>query len=166
MPASDILVKLKHILELPASRREKAREIAEAIRASGPYRWVGIYDVNIKECLVFNIAWSGPSAPAFPTFPVTKGITSRAIATKQIVNVGDVTDDSDYLTALGNTQSEIIVPVLDATAQQVVGTIDVESEKRDAFGKDAEGLLGKCAELLRPFWKDGRYDHLSQTSGT
>jgi putative methionine-R-sulfoxide reductase with GAF domain len=38
--------------------------------------------------------------------------------------VGDVRIDSRYLTAFGNTLSEIIIPVLDDKTGAVIGTID------------------------------------------
>jgi L-methionine (R)-S-oxide reductase len=69
--------------------------------------------VDIQGGLISNIAWSGPSAPAYPVFPVTKGLTARAIAGRKTINVGDVANDSGYLTAFDNTRAEIIVPVLD-----------------------------------------------------
>jgi putative methionine-R-sulfoxide reductase with GAF domain len=130
-----------------------ARSIAEAIRSYGQYRWVGIYDVDIDRGVVSNVAWSGPSAPEYPTFPVTKGLTSRAIAEKRIINVGDVGSDAAYLTALTTTKSEIIVPVLDEERGQVLGTIDVESELANAFDAAAERMLEECAVVLRQFWK-------------
>jgi hypothetical protein len=40
--------------------------------------------------MVSNIAWSGPNAPAYPVFPITKGLSSRAITAGKTVNVGDV----------------------------------------------------------------------------
>ena len=40
------------------SRVEKAKAIAEAIRALGNYRWAGLYDVDYERCLVSNVALS------------------------------------------------------------------------------------------------------------
>ena len=117
MPADKLLTELTRILSQEGDRSQKAKAIAEAIRASGTYRWTGIYDVDHEKGIVSNIAWSGSGAPAHPTFPVTKGLTSRAIATKKTVNVGDVPNDPDYLTALTTTRSEIIIPVLDAAGE-------------------------------------------------
>jgi putative methionine-R-sulfoxide reductase with GAF domain len=145
---------LKLILARNVSRELKAALIVEAIRVAGPYRWVGIYDVDVSPGLVSNIAWSGPDAPAYPTFPTTKGLTSRAIAGKTTINVGDVAADSDYLTALGNTRAEIIVPVLDHLGDRVIGTIDVESERLNAFDSAAQILLEECVRELRSFWTD------------
>jgi putative methionine-R-sulfoxide reductase with GAF domain len=102
--------------------------------------------------LVRNLTWSGPGAPEHPTFPLTKGLTSAAVAQKQTVNVGDVSTDPRYLTAFGTTRSEIIVPVLDAKANNVVGTIDIESEEPNAFSKDVQDLLESCSAVIRPLW--------------
>jgi len=152
VPRMELLDLLKHILEQGSSRESKATRIAEAIRREGAYRWVGIYDVDMRSGLVSNIAWSGPGAPAYPIFPMTKGLTTRAIAERRTINVGDVTQDPDYLTALGSTQAEIIIPVLDDTNDQVVGTIDVESERSNAFDSGAQADLEKCARTVRGFW--------------
>jgi L-methionine (R)-S-oxide reductase len=133
MRDNGILLKLKDIIAQNTSREARAARVAEAIRKERAYRWVGIYVVDIDGGVVSNIAWSGPNAPAYPTFPISKGLTSRAITERKTINVGDVAADSDYLTALGSTQSEIIVPVLNAAGDHVLGTIDVESEHLNAF---------------------------------
>jgi GAF domain-containing protein len=143
--------KLTTILALNADREAKARLIAEAIRIDGNHRWVGLYDVDGQNGLVSNIAWSGPAPPAFPTFPITKGLTSKAIAAKKTINIGDVASDPAYLTALNSTQSEIIVPVFGPSGA-VVGTIDVESERLNAFGPIAQESLERYANILAVFW--------------
>jgi putative methionine-R-sulfoxide reductase with GAF domain len=101
---------------------------------------------------VSNIAWSGPNAPAYPVFPITEGLTSRAITDRKTVNVGDVASDPSYLTALDSTQAEIIIPVLDDTGDQVIGTIDAESEHLNAFDSTAQALLEECALMLTNFY--------------
>jgi L-methionine (R)-S-oxide reductase len=121
---------LQTILALNEYRITKAKWIVEAIREAGAYRWVGIYDVNVRSGTVSNIVWSGPNAPAYLVFPITKGLTSRAITVRKTVNVGDVASDSSYLTALDSTRAEIIVPILDDTGDHVIGTIDVETSER------------------------------------
>jgi L-methionine (R)-S-oxide reductase len=144
---------LRRIFATPADRITKAKRAAETIRTAGAYRWVGIYDVDVRRGLVSNIAWSGPSAPAYPEFPATKGLTARAIAGKKTVNVGDVVNDPGYLTALDSTRAEIIVPVF--LGSDVVGTLDVESEYLNAFDSRAQTLLEECAQILRGLWTAG-----------
>ena len=131
-------------------RADRAAEIAQHIRLAGGYRWTGLYDVNLNSGLVSNIAWSGPSGPEFPVFPITKGLTARAIATKLTVNVGQVSEDPDYLTALATTQSEIIVPIL--LDDRVVGTLDIESESLDAFDPEMQERIERCASVIAPLW--------------
>ncbi|HMI51247.1 MAG TPA: GAF domain-containing protein [Candidatus Saccharimonadales bacterium] len=146
---------MQAILALNQDRVTKAKRIAEAIRGAGAYRWVGIYDVNARPGTVSNIAWSGPNAPAYPVFPITKGLTSRAITARKTVNVGDVASDPSYLTALASTRAEIVVPILDDTGDHVIGTIDVESEHLNAFDSKAQTLLEESANVLRKFWTSG-----------
>lgn len=143
----------RKILEEDADRPQKAKKIAEQIRALGPYRWVGIYDFDHQRNIVVNVAWSGPAAPAHPTFPPTSGLTSRAIRTRKTINVGDVAHDPDYLTALCTTRSEIIIPVLDESGERVVGTIDIESDRPNAFDSHAQIMLEECARSLALFWR-------------
>lgn len=144
---------LAQICEISSSRQERekrAEQIAAAIQNFGAYRWVGLYDVD--EQLVSVIDWSGRGAPAYPKFPVTKGLTSSAIREKKTVVVGDVRTDSRYLTAFGSTLSEIIIPILHPVGGRVIGTIDVESEKANAFSSGDQEVLEQCAQAALPLW--------------
>jgi putative methionine-R-sulfoxide reductase with GAF domain len=147
-----LLLDLETIVSAARDRQSSLEEIAARIRSSADYRWVGLYDVDHAAGLVRNLTWSGPGAPEHPTFPLTKELTSAAVAQKQIVNVGDVSADPRYLTTFGTTRSEIIFPVLDAEGKNVVGTIDVESEEPNAFSKHVQDLLESCAAVIRPLW--------------
>ena len=131
-------------------RTMKAKRLAEMIQKLGEYRWVGVYDVGSE--LVSIIAWSGPSAPEHPSFPVTKGLTGAAIEQKKTLIVGDVRSDPRYLTAFGNTRSEIIVPVLDPSGERVIGTVDVESEKANAFSPSDQQMIEQCGQAALPLW--------------
>jgi putative methionine-R-sulfoxide reductase with GAF domain len=152
MPGDRLFDQIALILGEERNRSSKAKAVAEAIRAAGGYRWTGIYEVDVPNGLVLNIAWSGWHAPEYPAFPITKGLTSRAIASKRTVNVGNVAGNPEYLTAMPDTRSEIIVPVLDAAGDRVLGTIDVESERSHAFDAATQTQLERCAEALSSFW--------------
>lgn len=131
-------------------RAERAKRLAELIRKLGEYRWVGVYDVGAENVVI--LAWSGPAAPQYPTFPVSKGLTGAAIREKRAVVVGDVRNDPRYLTALGNTLSEIIVPVLAPGEERVIGTVDVESEQPNAFSPRDQQMIEQCAQAALPLW--------------
>ena len=131
------------------SRTEKAKHLAEGIRKVGEYRWVGIYDVGAEEVSI--LAWSGPGPPEFPKFPVSKGLTGAAIGKKKTVIVGDVRNETGYLSALGSTLSEIIVPVV-SPGGGVIGTVDVESERANAFTDRDGEMIEQCIAAALPLW--------------
>lgn len=146
-----LLREVRAIVTAATDRVVALAQIAERLRSAGKYRWVGLYDVDHAAGLVKNIVWSGPEAPSFPVFPLTKGLTGSAISFRKTVNVGDVAADPRYLTALGSTRSEIIVPVFDQPGK-VVGTIDVESEYENAFNAETQSFLERCSDVVRPLW--------------
>lgn len=150
----NLLNELRHIVSARSNRHPALQPASDALRRSGGYRWVGLYDVDHANGLVRHIVWSGPGAPEFPTFPIGKGLTSSAISTRKTINVGDVASDPRYITAFGSTRSEIIVPVLDPEKSVVIGTMDVESEVPNAFNGDVQKLLEFSAEVLRPLCTD------------
>jgi len=149
MSGQDELTELRRIAESSETRQAKARLIAELIRAAGNYRWVGIYDVTSSE--IAAIAWSGAGDPAFPRFPVTQGLNGAAVSSGTAVIVGDVTSDPRYLTTLGNTRSEMVVPVKNESGA-VIGTIDVESETVNRFKNPDREFIERCALEIAPLW--------------
>jgi len=153
MERDEIVTDLHNLVSTARDRVAALQGIAELLRSTGSYRWVGLYDVDGAGGTVTNIVWSGPGAPEYPTFPVTKGLTGAAISSRKTVNAGDVRTDPRYLTAFGTTRSEIIVPVFDWAGESVVGTIDVESEKPNAFSEDVQALLEACSSVIRPLWR-------------
>jgi putative methionine-R-sulfoxide reductase with GAF domain len=68
------------------------------------------------------------------------------------VVVGDVRNDPRYLTAFGSTLSEIIVPVLSPGDARVIGTVDVESERADAFSERDQQMIEQCAQAALGLW--------------
>jgi L-methionine (R)-S-oxide reductase len=123
---------------------QRARQIADLVRQRTGRRWVGVYRVDSDE--VVNLGWSGPAAPAYPRFPADRGLTGAAIESRAPIVSNDVARDPRYLTALDSTGSELIVPVV--VKGRVVGTLDVEDERTDAFGVEDEALFVQLAGAL------------------
>jgi putative methionine-R-sulfoxide reductase with GAF domain len=129
-------------------REERARRIADIIRTSGAYRWVGLYDVTDAEIAI--IAWSGAGPPAYPRFSRTRGLSGAAAATAETVVANDVASDPRYLQTFGDTRAEVIVPV---TIDGVVrGTVDVESAVANAFDAAEQAFLEECAAAALVLW--------------
>jgi L-methionine (R)-S-oxide reductase len=133
---------------LALAREERAQRIADLVREATGRRWVGIYDVTPTE--VVNLAWSGPGPPAHMRFPIERGLTGAAISARRTVVSNDVARDPRYLTALASTGSELIVPVI--VGERVVGTLDLEEERTDAFGEEDQLLSERVALEMSPLY--------------
>jgi GAF domain-containing protein len=131
-----------------APRPVRAGSAADAIRQATDARWVGIYTVADPQ--VTNEGWSGPGAPAHPSFSVTEGLTAHAIRTGSVAVSNDVGRDPRYLTNQEDSGSELIVPIL--LEGHVVGTLDVESDKLGSFDGAAIVRYERLAAALRPLW--------------
>lgn len=145
-----VLQELGQLAAASLGRADKARALAEAIRRARGYRWVGLYDVGATE--IAAIAWTGNEAPAFPRFPRASGLNGAAVRDRAPVVVQDVTQDARWLTTFGSTRAEAIFPVQREPGGPVVGTIDVESDRTDAFTLADRAFLAAAAEVLRAFW--------------
>ena len=129
-----LLTHLNSAVSSSGNRRLTLQKVAAILRTIDNYRWVGLYEVDRIIGMVAIIAWSGPSAPEYPRFPVSKGLTV-------------------FRTAFGTTRSEIIVPVFDTQRENVIGTIDVESEHPNAFSEHVQDFLEACADVIWPLWQ-------------
>jgi len=144
-----MIEQLRSLATSRAERALRARRAAEYIRAARNYHWVGLYDVTPSH--ISAVAWTGTTAPAFPTFPRSQGINGAAVAAGAPVLVQDVRQDPRYLTTFGATRAEAIFPVRGPN-DVVVGTIDVESDRINAFSEEDERYLQECAVALAPLW--------------
>jgi len=143
-------ISFDEILSSTDSRQEKAKKIADKIRLAKGYPWTGVYDVNEKEIKIVSCA--GRSEPTIPSFPRDKGLNGRAVSQGKTIVVNDIDKDEDYLLTFTNTKSEIVVPVFAKDGKQIVGTIDVEGEKVNAFTDEDIKFLEDCAREISGLW--------------
>ncbi len=68
-----------------------------------------------------------------------EGVTGAAAASRQPVLVGDVRKDPRYLSAVDAVRAELAVPMV--ARGRLVGVIDVESTRADAYTEDDRALL-------------------------
>ena len=145
-----MLFRSRSIVAARDARTKKARQVAQAIRDARAYHWVGLYDVTSAE--IVAVAWSGADTPAFPRFPVERGLNGAAVRSGQPVIVQDVRADPRYLTTFETTRAEAIFPVKSPSTGRVLGTIDAESDRVEAFTPEEQSFLSVCSELLLPLW--------------
>jgi L-methionine (R)-S-oxide reductase len=125
--------------------RKTIKQTAEMIRAARDYRWVGIYKIVKNEFVV--VTGTGDEPPTYPRFPITQGLCGAALESGKPVVVGDVHKDLRYLPTFHTTQSEIIVP-LQNEHRRILGMLDAESDKLNAFGEEDRQFLERAAGLI------------------
>ena len=108
------------------------------------YSWIGIYLVEGND-LVLGL-WKGPHATEHTGIPIGKGICGSAAATGKTEVINDVNADDRYLACFVSTKSEIVVPI--KKDDKILGEIDIDSDKKDAFSKEDAVFLEKIADML------------------
>jgi GAF domain-containing protein len=124
---------------------KRLKQVAEMIRAGRDYHWVGIYKVTKKEFVIMTETGNEP--PAYARFPITQGLCGAALESGKPIVVGDVRKDPRYLPAFHTTRSEIIVPMINEH-KHIVGMLDAESGKVNAFGDEDRKFLERAAGLI------------------
>ena len=110
--------------------------VARLERAMPDYSWVGIYLLDGNE-LVLGPYVGKPSPHTH--IPLGRGICGAAAAEKATIIVDDVNADPRYLACSVDTRSEIVVPIM--KDGEVLGEIDVDSDRLAAFGEDDKRML-------------------------
>lgn len=123
-----------------------AKAAAEMVRADRQYRWIGVYKVERGEFVI--VAGTGDEPPAYRRFPMTQGLCGAVADSLKTLIVADVRKDPRWLPAFWTTLSEIVVPIISESTGRLLGVLDVESEKLDAFGEDDRDFLEHVAGLL------------------
>jgi len=108
------------------------------------YSWVGIYLVEGNDLVLGP--WKGPHATEHTRIPIGKGICGSAAATGKIELIDDVNADNRYLACFVSTKSEIVVPI--KKDGKILGEIDIDSDKKNAFIEKDKVFLEKIADML------------------
>ena len=145
MPSHDEL--LATIREQISNEQDASRAMALAVgtlkKTMPDYSWVGIYLLDGNE-LVLGPFKGKPSPHTH--IPLGRGICGAAAAEKATIIVDDVHADPRYLACSLDTKSEIVVPIMKGS--EVLGEIDVDSDRLAAFGAADQKVLEAVAALL------------------
>lgn len=109
------------------------------------YTWTGIYLLDGNE-LVLGPFIGKPSPHT--RIPLGRGICGAAAAEKTSIIVDDVNADPRYLACSIDTRSEIVVPIM--LNGDVLGELDIDSDRPAAFDAIDRALLEHVAALLAP----------------
>jgi L-methionine (R)-S-oxide reductase len=125
--------------------KKRMKDVAEMIRAARDYRFIAIYKIVNDEFVI--LAGTGKEPPAYPRFPITQGLCGAALESGKAIIVGDVRKDVRYLPTFHTTRSEIIVPMTNEH-HRILGMLDAESDKVNAFGEEDRQFLERAGGLI------------------
>lgn len=146
----DILSEILRFAEMAEDFTSLQKFCVDLIAERLPYyNWVGFYmlDPHDESVLVLGPFCGAPTEHS--RIPVTEGICGAAVAQDATVIVEDVAADPRYLACSLETKSEIVVPI--RVREKIVGEIDIDSHKLNAFGTDDRRFLEECAAMVGQF---------------
>lgn len=140
------LNEIKKIIKINALAEIKCKKILDYLRKNYKhYNWIGIYLLKNKNKLKL-FTYSGDKETQHKIIPINKGLCGLAVRKKEIINVPDVTLNSNYLECFPETKSELIVPIF--KNNELIGEIDIDSYKLNAFNKNDEWFINKIGEII------------------
>jgi len=143
--AHDLIVALKGLLvsRSSANAGDVLEEVVEQLYEGRGYFWIGIYLAAGDK--VIRQSFRGPMPPCH-SFALGVGNVGTAGQTGVSKVTPDVSADPTYSMCFLETKSEIVLPI--KVGSRVLGVIDVESDRLDAFGSQEHALLEQVAEML------------------
>lgn len=140
----DVLAGVRAAIEQAPSYSDAMTQTVNILKDQMPdYAWVGIYLMDGQELVLGP--YRGKPSP-HTRIPLNKGICGAAASSRETIIVDDVDADPRYLACSLETRSEIVVPIM--RGSQVLGEIDIDSDKKAAFRPADRELLETIAELL------------------
>jgi GAF domain-containing protein len=85
--------------------------------------------------------------------PISEGICGAAVREGIAINVPDVNSDPRYLACSVFTRSEIVVPIYNKKGE-IVGEIDIDSDRPGAFDEDDRVFLEGIAKEIGEVWEE------------
>lgn len=140
-----------HSVAIAAAESEREDEIIERVTHI-------IGQLYPEVCGVLLLDESGNSLTPHPSnvgaqlptwrdsYPVSTGITGRAVIFDKIICVSDVSQDAEYIQIASGICSELAVPI--RVNGRVIGVLNVESQKRAAFNENDERFLSTVASSM------------------
>src|ERR1700757_2454868 len=138
-----LLYEISHELTSILNREELLRRIAERVKKLVDYHVFTVMLWNEQEQVlesVFSMRYQD-AIPSRVQMPLHQGITGTAAAERRTIRVVDVRLDPRYLQCGTDVEvrSELVVPLL--RQDRLIGVLDLESTKPQAFTAEHERLL-------------------------
>jgi len=142
--SEQLLIAIRSAIAAAPNANAAMQQAVRLLKDAMPhYTWAGIYLIDGEE-LVLGPFLGKPSPHT--RIPLGRGICGAAATAKATIIVDDVNADPRYLACSLETKSEIVVPILNGP--EVLGEIDIDSDRPAAFGAGDRALLEQVASLL------------------
>ena len=131
---------------LKLHKKDALQSICELLKENVPhYNWVGFYFMD-NETQTLKI---GPYAGAktdHVEIPYGTGICGQVAVSGKTFLVEDVSLQDNYLACSVQTKAEIVVPIF--KGEELVGQIDIDSHKNNAFSSHDEDFLKQICDWI------------------
>lgn len=121
---------------------------AAALKQALGFLWVGFYLVKEQELVLGP--FQGPVACTRIAFG--RGVCGAAWQQRQTIVVPDVDRFPGHIACSSASRSEIVVPLLHGG--EVVGVLDIDSDRLDDFSKVDQEALESIASMVAPFLRN------------
>lgn len=146
--ARTLLDALARIVASPGSPSGRRLAFSRLLQKARPL-YTGIYLYRLQgDELVLGEFVGRPTEHV--RIPVGAGICGASAASGSTIVVDDVGADERYIACSLETQSEIVVPI--KRGGRYLAQIDIDSDRRAAFGPQDRWLLERAAALIEPLF--------------
>lgn len=137
------------LLSLTAGESDEVALMAtfacEVHHSDDRFDWTGFYRVTEPEVLKIGPYQGGHGCLVIP---FSKGVCGAAAREQKTQLVKDVNAFSGHIACATSTQSELVIPVLNAQGK-LIGVLDIDSDQPAAFDQeDADNLSKLVAEIF------------------
>lgn len=137
--------KLEQMRSNGASKDDILKDAVRMIKAfNSNFNWTGIYLLNGDTLELHNYIGKPTEHTKIKT---GAGVCGTAVAQRRNINVPDVSKVQNYLACSIETKAEIAV-LIKSKDGRILGQIDIDSDKRGAFGQKDELFLQKVADWI------------------
>jgi PAS domain S-box-containing protein len=150
-----------HAIAMAEAESQSENEIIEKVTALTGQIYTEVCGILLlnksRDLLTPHLSYLGANiANWMDGYPITEGVTGRAVREGRPICIDDITEDPAYIEIASGVRSELCVPI--HVNETIIGVLNVESHKAKAFDEQDQRLLytiagglGTAVERLRLF---------------
>ncbi|MGB0868023.1 MAG: GAF domain-containing protein [Flavobacteriales bacterium] len=144
-----IIKDFKTYLEAKPTGEQAMKYVCEVIdHRLDYYDWIGFYLVSKTEERMLELGPYVGEHTDHVKIPFGKGICGQTAESQETFLIDDVTKEDNYIACSIHVKSEIVVPMF--KNDLMIGQIDIDSSKINAFNEGDEIFLKQICSLISP----------------